>query len=197
MSNQQYTGDVQDDEHSPGGVELGEIINTVKAALIDAQEQPDMGAKLQSVELTLQTVAKAEGGPQLKFKILVVDVQLGGTIGAENVQTIKLAITPPKSQRTKLDGYSTGDIRGSLVAGIQAIRQGLSIAAMPPTPLVLKNASVELNFTVTRDGKIDIVVFNAEVKSTSVQTIKLTFGPDSVGAQGSGGGGDDYRRQGA
>src|SRR5687767_2069732 len=115
MSNQQYTDDVKEDGRSPGGVELGEIINKVKAALIDAQDQPDMGAKLQNVELTLQTVAKAEGGPQLKFRILVVDVQLGGTVGAENVQTIKLAITPPKPQQKKIGEDSAGDIRGSLV----------------------------------------------------------------------------------
>jgi len=162
------------------------LVREVKQAVQAAQaELLEQGITISQVDLQLKTTAKRDGGGDIGFKFepLGIDVGLGGKIAKGDVQTISLSLVP-----APLGMELESTPAEELVEALQAISGAVQEALGTQPDLALSEATVELNFGITKEGKAKFSIFSGvtgNVSEEAVQTIRLKLkGPGAKKEEG-------------
>ena len=161
-------------------VSVQELIDSVKNAIrYTGLAVTSEGRKLQirTVGLRLQTVIEHSDGVGLQFSVPVVGWTAGVDASREAVttQTLELAfepVVPPLLMR----GAVT--VEQALVDGINALKGALQYAQIGDNPWNLLSGRVELEFVVTLQGSISLVV-DRNKSQEGTQKLSLEIGPVS------------------
>jgi hypothetical protein len=147
-----------------------EVRQAVQAAQTEIFEQ---GITISLVDIQLKTTAKRDGGGDLGFKFepLGIDVGLGGKIAKGDVHTISLSLVPaPLSM--ELESTPSEELVGAMKAISGAVQEALG----SQQDFALREATVELNFGITKEGKAKFSIFSGvtgNMSDEAIQTIKL------------------------
>jgi len=163
---------------------LVNLVTQVKQAVEGAQAVlNEQKIQISQVLLQLKTTAqqKGEGGIGFKFEPLQIDVGVSGGISQGDIQTISMTLVPGRPKRLELESTAEEE----LIEAMQAIARAVEQAAQSQPFFSLKEATVELNFGVTKEGKAKFSIFSGvegKVSQEAVQTVKLTLkGPGALG----------------
>jgi hypothetical protein len=157
------------------GVPVDELVATVKDAIKAANISATDSARdlaVTSVYLKLNTVATVTLGGSLDFRIPFAGlrVKLGETVTRVNTHVIELTLVPEAVIPTR-----DAAVEGILVDAIETVRSVMSRAAAGDDPFVLRDGAVELEFGVTSDGSISLVV-DAGLKDDITHTLRVSLG---------------------
>jgi hypothetical protein len=161
------------------GTDFSIVISKVKEGILEAQKRGAFDAALlplKSLTLTLKTVVETDIGGAFK---LTVPFQIGasGSQQQQNTQTVVLTLTPPSPplQVMMKMAVEAETLENSLVKALLAIHKGVQAASVGDPPFVPDNATVELNFGITDQGEI-AVLLQASGKIENTNTLKLELG---------------------
>ena len=153
------------DQH---GKEIQTVVKYVKEAIL-AVEAEGTTVQVEKLELTLKAVEVMTAGGELKLKIPILgDIGGGLEMSAQNTQVVTLTLVPPKGKEL----LGAPDIKKELKEAILTIKEGVKSAADNEPKFALENSAVELNFVVTGEGKINVVV-KADTKAEETHSMKL------------------------
>jgi hypothetical protein len=129
----------------------------------------DLGITLVTaeVELSLDRTTRGEGG--LKFEFFV-EVDVGGSQKRSRGQTLSLKLTP-KGGSGKLGDAESDELAEAILGLAGAIKR----AATPSFKVT--EGTVEVEFAVTTDGKLKVVVAGGEHETKGGHKMKLSFKP--------------------
>jgi hypothetical protein len=156
--------------------DLGRVRNLIRAVL-DAVEEAwrewQTYFRVKSVDLTLKTVLDNKGGvsPSLKIPVLGEDGKLtaGLDINTVATQEVKLTITPASPKDVKIED----DVRNTIKEAVDVIKQALEELKLA-NKYGLDSATITLDFVVTTEGKISIVVAEFTRKKELAHNIVIT-----------------------
>jgi NTP-dependent ternary system trypsin peptidase co-occuring protein len=164
---------------SKDAIAIQTVLAQVRDALVRCQRQLK-GKKLpplQSIDLTLQTVAEKDAGGT--FKLLVIS--LGAKRAKEETQEVIVHLTPPSADNpTKVGATSLTE---ALENAIVSAAEGAQNAGTKEYPLIFSGLTVNLSFVVKTTGSAGISVellpvtfeLTGQVAKNAAQTIKLVF----------------------
>lgn len=123
------------------------VLSQVQKGLKEAQDSLAGLAfpPLESVKLTLQTVAETEVGGGIKFLIFT----FGGSWRKEQVQEMILTLAPPDTVKSLV--RPTPSVAAQLVNAIVAAARGVDKAARAEPPLQLSSFEATFSFVVTTE----------------------------------------------
>jgi hypothetical protein len=158
---------------------VDELLEQIQAALVrvqDLSEEDDL-PRLKNVKLSLQTTLAQDTSGRLAFFL----VSVGGQTAQTRIQTLELTLVPPPPDAPV--PVAAMDITEALAQAILAAAYGVKPAMEREPPLELVELVVNLRFVVDNSGGGSIgadllpitVEFGAQVRSTEVQVLTLTF----------------------
>ena len=141
--------------------EVKTIVADLEAAIVSAGGRiGEAGLRVSEVDVDIKTTLERKVNGEIDLKILKV----GGGLTTENVNTVSISFTP--REVTPFDRFE-GEIVDALVL-IQS-----AVATLEKT-FTLSSASVEIAFTRTIEGKLELVLGGEGSRSGShTATIKL------------------------
>jgi NTP-dependent ternary system trypsin peptidase co-occuring protein len=165
---------------SSDGARLEAVIDAVREALNEAQSNNVPGfPPLKSVTIKLQTAASRAAGGQIQFLVFT----LGTKYSSETASTLELEMEPPptKSIETIAPGAA---VKEALAQALNLAKVGVLRASGGKPPLVMKNISIDLKFTVEVSGSAGASVTLAplgiegtgKISREKVHTVSLVFG---------------------
>ena len=165
---------------SADGARLEAVIDAVREALNEAQSNNVPGfPPLKSVTIKLQTMASRVAGGQIQFFVFAI----GTKYSSETASTLELEMEPPptKSIETIAPGAA---VREALAQALNLAKVGVLRASGGKPPLVMKNISIDLKFTVEVSGSAGANVTLAplgiegtgKISREKVHTVSLVFG---------------------
>lgn len=169
--------------HETIGIDIDEVIRRVKEAVATVQlaqtaraAETGVAVEVERLELTLRAVAQRSGGANINLRIPVIDQELGGgvDISRQELQTIELSLVPPTGVPK---GIGNWDIKDELVGAILGIEEGVRKAAEAEPKFELKEATVELNLVVGREGKLSLVG-KGSAGQEAAHTVKVHLKPE-------------------
>lgn len=149
-------------------VSLVEIIRIIKAAV--AYVEADESIRITQMEINLKTALEDNGQGGLVVRVLT----LGYTVQDSEVQTIQLKLIPD-SNDDHGDTDEKHSVEDQLIVAINTIKIGVKEAQAAEPVFQLQEATVELAFGVTEEGKIEVAKFGRSRKGSVTHTIKLTI----------------------
>ncbi|BDZ72168.1 trypco2 family protein [Methanobacterium petrolearium] len=156
------------------GVAVGEIIGSVKRALIETQENMESsGMKIKSIQLKLKSIASENAGAGVTLQIpLLGKLKIGSDISAKSVQTIFLTLKTPQTR--KKSAYGLLELDEKLAKGILTLTEGIKAAACDQPILEMGESSIELNFILKSESDISFLI-KAGFESELTNTLKVIF----------------------
>lgn len=153
-----------------------ELISQVKRALQEALSPSALQQRkiqLDSVVLTVSTVVSKDGG--ISFTIPVINATIGGGVSTDHTTTLEITLEPPPPSLFK--SVDPGrELRQELVQGLQQTLDLIGqIDDMDDEPkLDFQQSSFELDFGVTAEGKLELVVSGGG-KRADTHSVKLVL----------------------
>ncbi len=156
------------------GVAIGEIIGSVKRALIETQEDMESsGIKIKSIQLKLKSIASEKAGAGVTLQIpLLGKLKLGSDISAKSVQTTSLTLKTPKTPTKSV--YKLMELDEKLAKNILSLTEGIKSAAYDEPLLEMGESSIELNFILKSESEISFLI-EAGFESELTNTLKVIF----------------------
>lgn len=153
--------------------QIDRIVNEVKKAILAVEEDKrDDAPSIKAAQLTLRAIRTEALGGGFEFKIFGFGIKIKGKVTEADTQTIQLKLVPADAAET----FSEEEVSATLVTALRAVRDSAARAAASEPRFKLEEGSIELNFEVTQDGEIEIVVVG-EAERTNIQTVSLSLGP--------------------
>jgi len=162
------------------GARLEAVIDSVREALNEAQTNNVSGfPPLKSVTIKLQTAASRSAGGQVEFLVFA----LGAKYSADEASTLEMQMEPPPTKTT--ESLTAGpNVKEALAQAINLAKVGVLKASKGKPPLVMKNISIDLKFTVqvSGSGGADVTLVPLGIGGTGrisrekVHTVSLVFG---------------------
>jgi hypothetical protein len=176
-------------EEATTGLEVASVISQVKQAIFEAEKQVKDPAMLPiaSLALTLKTIAETDAGGELKITIPIINTgfDFGVSLKQQETQTVVITLQPPPKGAAAEAIFKTAEtIQERLVKAIVTIRDAVQAASVGEPRLVLDQATVTLNFVVSKGGQFEIVLkgsHNIEVTNS----LELKLGKPKSGAPSS------------
>jgi hypothetical protein len=119
------------------------------------------------VELSLDRTLGGEGGVKFDF---VVEVELGGGQKRSRGQTLSLKLNP-KGGSAQLGDTETDELAEAILGLASAIKR------VGTSSFAVEHGTVEVEFTVTTEGKLKLVVGGGEREKKATHKVKLVFKP--------------------
>jgi hypothetical protein len=119
------------------------------------------------VELSVHSASGGEGGVKVDF---VVEVDIGGSGEKASDQRLSLKLTPKGGQKELGEPETDALVSGILAVAGAVHRAGLSSFAV-------SEAKVEVEFEITKEGKLKAIVGGFDKSSKNSHKITLTFRP--------------------
>lgn len=162
------------------GARLEAVLDSVREALNEAQTNNVPGfPPLKTVRIRLQTAASRSAGGQVQFLVFA----LGTKYSADSASTLELEMEPPPTRNVEalLPGPN---VKEALAQAINLAKAGVLKAAKGNPPLVMKNISIDLKFTVEVSGtggaSVTLAPLGIEgtgkISREKVHTVSLVFG---------------------
>jgi hypothetical protein len=162
------------------GARLEAVVDAVREALNEAQANNVPGfPALKSVTIKLQTVASRSVGGQVQFLVF----SLGTRYTSDAASTVELEMVPPKT--SERESIAAGaQLKDALAQAINLAKVGVLKASKGSPPLVMKNISIDVKFTVETQGSggatVTLVPLGIEgsgkISREKVQSVSLVFG---------------------
>lgn len=154
-----------------------ELISQVKRALQEALPPSALQQRkiaLDSVVLTVSTVVSKDGG--ISFTIPVINATVGGGVSTDHTTTLELTLEPPPPPSIFKSVDPGRELRQELVQGLQQTLDLIGqIDDMDDEPkLDFRQSSFELDFGVTAEGKLELVVSGGG-KRADTHSVKLVL----------------------
>jgi hypothetical protein len=159
------------------GEELDKIVAQVKEAVARFERDHSNAAfKTSKLELTLKAVVVRTGDAGFSIKIPWIDLVVGpkATLKNSQTQTVTLTLVPVKAPESLFKSQEVPDM---LYSALLDIDSSIKNALATKPQFGLNEGAIELNFTVDRDGKIAVLVFDGEMDSQFANTLKLHIAP--------------------
>ncbi len=181
QSRRKVEGYLMTDENEGLGIDVEDAIGKIKYALTAAQLQVGSAGlpfKLGSIDLELKVVQSAKNTFKPKFKIPVVDLELGTevNVSTEQTQVLKVSLAPPPEPTAELL-RDAPPIDIPLTAALLEIAGIVGVAGEGEPGLVLgkDGASVSLQVAFASDGSLSLLVWTGKLSwaLTSTLTVKL------------------------
>lgn len=158
-----------------------ELIASVQNAVAQAGlSRTVKGRDLQvrSAQLTLRVVAAKAGGAGVSFRVPFIGMKLSGgvSVSRHNTHTINIALRPsgaPSGRAVRAD-----PIQQALADAIATIRAAMASAAKGTDPWTLSSGTIDLEFAVTRTGRISLGA-EGELSNEMSHTLRLSLEPAS------------------
>jgi Trypsin-co-occurring domain 2 len=154
--------------------EIDAVVGDVKRAILEVEKDASSGGSrltIKEADLTLRAVLTKDIGGDFKFKLFGHEFGGGVELTKADTQTIEIKLAPSAEDAMT---FGAEEVSEKLVTALRAIRASVSSAAAAEPRFTLSEASVELNFEVDKDGKINFIIAG-EGKKTNAQTVKLTL----------------------
>jgi hypothetical protein len=161
------------------GARLESVIDAVRESLNEAQTNNVPGfPPLKTVTIKLQTVASRSVGGQVQFLVFA----LGTRYTSDAASTVELAMVPPKT--SERESVAAGpELKEALAQAITLAKVGVLKASTGTPPLVMKNISIDLKFTVQAQGSGGAAVTlmpigiegSGKISREKVHTVSLVF----------------------
>jgi hypothetical protein len=154
---------------------VADLVSCVKKAIVIKQsEMKEFGISIKNVELTLKTVATTDSGASISLQIPVLgEMEFGSEISEKSVQTIKIKLIPAEVQEVRK--IELMDMDQTVAQSISSIIKGVKAAADGDLiPFKLEEASSEVNFVLSGDSKITMVI-DSGFESELSNTLKINF----------------------
>ena len=167
-------------EPAATGMEVESVISQVKKAIFEAEKQVKDHAMMPiaSLTLTLKTIVETDEGGELKITIPVVNLgfDLGVSLKQQETQTIVITLQPPQKvvavQALVYEEEET--FQKDLVNAIVMIRDAVLAGSVGEPKLVLDQATVTINFVVSKGGQFEIVLKGSHnIEGTNALELKL------------------------
>ncbi|MFB3764053.1 MAG: trypco2 family protein [Methanotrichaceae archaeon] len=157
------------------GLSIADTIIKVKEAIKSAQTGNGYNFEIDKLELTLKAIAGEDAGGEFNVKIPFIDTKVGisGKYANKDAQIINITLIPEKKKEKR-----EWNIKDNLVKAMAIINEGVGKAAQGEPQFGLKDASVELNFVVDKNGEVAFVV-KGGLQSEITNTVKLYLKPKS------------------
>jgi hypothetical protein len=167
------------------GLSVADVVRRIKLAIRQANIGGDgEDLAIAGVELTLKVLATDAGGAGFEWKVPVLGLTLKGGAKAthSNTSTVHVALVPPDHEggggALKVDA----DLEDELVNGVHLIREAVNQSAVSEPQFKLKEGSVELEFVVTKEGNLSLLL-TAEAKDEVTHTMKLLLATKNAAKQ--------------
>jgi hypothetical protein len=137
---------------------IAAVIEQVKQAirLVERVAARPVGATIERVELTIQTVLERGAGGALALNVPVLgEVGGGGGVSRNQTQVVTLTLRPVE----QIEAFDAGDVDVELrlTTAILDLRDAVRAAASSSPRFQLDSAAIELRFVVTREGHITLI----------------------------------------
>lgn len=144
------------------------LLKDVKKAIQRAQEQLDQhNIEISKLDIEIKTAfTKSAGG---KLKLSVIPLELSGNYTTTDVQTLSLSLLPRESPVELLGG-----VQDELTHAIELINSTVEEALTSEPVFDLSSAMINLNFGVTKNGKISVIAGTKGGRERT-HTVKLTL----------------------
>ena len=155
---------------------VSDLVNSIiKALILKQAEMQEYGISIKNVELTLKTMAIADGGANISLQIPVLGkLVLGSKISKKSVQTTVLSLKPCKELKLER-GIELNDIEETVLMSITSIIEGVKTAANQDSiSMELDDASFTFNFILSGDSRISMII-ESDFETELSNTIKITF----------------------
>jgi hypothetical protein len=159
------------------GIDPAVVLGEIKTALEILQSEPGADrVPLQSIELSLLTIAtkNAEGKPAFKLPIIGWSIGGGARITDEVAHHVKITLVPPRPSTAP---PAPVEVRpNELVLALRLIRDTAIAAEKEPNGLALKDGSAEIKFGVTREGSIALAIVEVGASREETHSMTVTVG---------------------
>jgi NTP-dependent ternary system trypsin peptidase co-occuring protein len=164
---------------APEPFDVEDVIGRVKEAIRQSNlAMPDSPTDLvvTALDLTLKVVTELGAGVQARFKVPWIGLELGAHTGRQwsTTNQIEISLEPPIAYG-EAQGLLVADLGSDLARAISMVRSGIAAAAEGEPVFLLKNATVEIEFGVTRSGGLSLVA-TADAANASTQLLSLKLG---------------------
>jgi len=159
------------------GEELDRVVSQIKQAVAHFEsQQTDPVFKVSKLDLTLKAVLEKSADAGFKFKIPVIDLEVGPkvTIKDSQTQTITLTLVPAKEPQTL---FKSINVPETLYNALLDIDSSLKNALVTEPRFALSEGAIELNFVVDKDGTVTVIVFGGGRDVQTTNTLKLHIAP--------------------
>jgi hypothetical protein len=155
------------------GIAIDEVVGAVKNAIKVASisdTDTDRDLRVTSLQLVLNAVATMVlgGGMDFRLPFLGMKFSVGSAVTRHDTHTIDITLVPPDLQ------YEVRDVAVEtvLLDAMETIRTVVASAVAGDDPFLLKAATVELCFAVTKNGSITLG-FNGEFRDEITHTLRI------------------------
>jgi hypothetical protein len=157
------------------GMSVDNIMVSVKAALMETQQVMETsGIKIKRIDLTLKSIASGETGTQIKLNIPILgELKLGSRISEKSIQTTILSLKPPKPTKVVKD-VRFPQLGERLKESILSLTRGVMAAVNDDPPLEVYESSVELNFILTSESEISLII-KSGLEAELTNNLKIVF----------------------
>jgi hypothetical protein len=159
-------------------IEIDAVIAQVKKAVEVYQgESNEPGIEISRMDLTLKAVTEQTAGGGIKFKIPLIDVELGSKVGIKkgHTQTVELSLVPEETFET----FSREEVSQTLLRVLRQIDSSLKNALFAPPRFKLDKGAIELNFVVNKSGEITVLFEGkGEVETTNMLKLHIKAAAD-------------------
>ncbi len=151
-------------------ITVDQLVPKIENALrVVRAKSKDLGITLMTaeVELSMERAWTGEAGVKFDF---IVEVDVGGSQKRSRGHTLSLKLTP-KGGAVKLGDKESDELAEAILSLASAIkRAGTSSFAVT-------EGTVEVEFTVSTDGKLKVVVAGGDRETKGVHKLTLAFRP--------------------
>ncbi|NLV26596.1 MAG: hypothetical protein GXY48_05455 [Methanomicrobiales archaeon] len=134
-----------------GSYELSSVIGDIKRAI--QHSVMGSGLNVKKIDLEIKNVLEKSANGKLEFKPL--NVNISGEVKEEDIQTICISLKPDIDEVT-LMGYK--DIPSQLAEAVALIKKAIHEAALKEPKFKLENAVITLQFQITKEGEISMIL---------------------------------------
>lgn len=155
---------------------MADLINSIKRALVIKQNKmQEFGINIKNVELTIKTVAIADGGTNISLQIPILGkLLLGSKISEKSLQTTTLTLVPSKNVKFEKD-IELNSLEETIIQSISSIVEGVKTANKEDSaPMELDDASFTFNFILSEDTRISMII-ETGIESELSNTLKINF----------------------
>ena len=165
------------DEGVPVDALIGVVKNSIKRAGV-SRTSPTRDLQVASVQLILEVVASKTAGGGVDFRVPFVGMKLrvGTKVTSRDTHTIDMTLVPPTGPATRQ--VRSGEVEAVLVNAIATIRDVMTKAAEGDDPWALSAGTVDISFTITRNGTISLGV-EGELANEVTHKLRLGLAPTS------------------
>ena len=166
---------------------IRDALDQSELAIPAASDSPDQAPhriRVKDVVLTLKAAAVHDAGGKLNFSIFGFKGDLGASVGSSDTHTIEVTFdagsnfapgeTKVEPQRQDDDQDDAKDNKSFNNEFIDAFKQLRTILSTDDSKIVVKSATVDLDFVVDKNFNVALVA-TGETKSTSTHTVHLVF----------------------